>query len=73
MKVLWCLVWLVFEGSIPTCACLHQKTYFVTLSLGLGIGGVVVHAPETGTVTEDPILDPHAGGDLIPGKNNHCV
>ena len=34
VKVLWChsyLIWLVFEGSIPTCACFHiQKTFFVT-------------------------------------------
>ena len=31
VKVLWChshLVWLVFEGSIPTCTCFH---FFVTL------------------------------------------
>ena len=50
-----------------------SENFFVTLSSGLEIGGVAVHAPETGTVTEDPILDPHADGDPIPGKNNHCV
>ena len=34
-KVLWChphLVWLVFEGSIPTCACFHSENLFVTCS-----------------------------------------
>ena len=34
-KVLWChphLVWLVFEGSIPTCACFHSEKFFVTCS-----------------------------------------
>ena len=46
----------------------------MTLSSGLEIRDVAVHAPETGTVTEGPILDPpHAGGDPIPGKNNHHV
>ena len=33
VKVLWWrsqLVWLVFEGSIPTCACLHLAKIFVT-------------------------------------------
>ena len=25
------LVWLVFEGSIPTCACFHLENFFVTL------------------------------------------
>ena len=33
VKVLWCcsyLVWLVFEGSIPTCACFHWENFFVT-------------------------------------------
>ena len=33
VNVLWCcsrLVWLVFEGSIPTCACFHLKNFFVT-------------------------------------------
>ena len=37
VKVLWCcsyLVWLVFEGSIPTCACFQLKTFFVTLATG---------------------------------------
>ena len=30
MNVLWChshLVWLVFESSIPTCACFHSETF----------------------------------------------
>ena len=30
VKILWCrshLVWLVFEGSIPTCACLHFANF----------------------------------------------
>ena len=34
IKVLWChshLVWLVFEGSIPTCACFRSENFFVTL------------------------------------------
>ena len=26
------LVWLVFEGSIPTCACFHSENFFVTCS-----------------------------------------
>ena len=33
VNVLWCrshLVWLVFEGSIPTCACFHLENFFVT-------------------------------------------
>jgi len=33
VKVLWGhshLVWLVFEGSIPTCACFHEGKLFVT-------------------------------------------
>ena len=33
MKLLWChshLVWLVFEGSIPTCTCFHSENFFVT-------------------------------------------
>ena len=33
VKLLWChshLVWLVFEGSIPTCACFHSENSFVT-------------------------------------------
>ena len=33
VKLLWChshLVWLVFEGSIPTCACFHSENFFVT-------------------------------------------
>ena len=35
VNVLWCrshLVWLVFEGSIPTCACFHSENVFVTCS-----------------------------------------
>ena len=35
VNVLWCrshLVWLVFEGSIPTCACFHLENFFVTCS-----------------------------------------
>ena len=30
VKVLWChshLVWLVFEGSIPTYACFHSENF----------------------------------------------
>ena len=33
VNVLWCrshLVWLVFEGSIPTCAGFHSENFFVT-------------------------------------------
>ena len=33
VKILWChshLVWLVFEGSIPTCACCCPGNFFVT-------------------------------------------
>ena len=33
VNVLWChshFVWLVFEGSIPTCACFPLKNFFVT-------------------------------------------
>ena len=33
VDVLWCrshLVWLVFEGSNPTCTCFHQENFFVT-------------------------------------------
>ena len=32
VNVLQCcshLVWLVFEGSIPTCACFHSENFFV--------------------------------------------
>ena len=32
VNVLWCrshLVWLVYEGSIPTCACFHSETFFL--------------------------------------------
>ena len=35
VNMLWCrshLVWLVFEGSIPTWACFHSENYFVTCS-----------------------------------------
>ena len=36
VNVLWCrshLVWVVFEGSIPTCACFHSENVFVTLHI----------------------------------------
>ena len=36
VNVLWCrshLVWLVFEGSIPTCAGFHSENFFVTCSI----------------------------------------
>ena len=32
VKLLWCHSWLVFEGSIPTCACFHSEKLFVTCS-----------------------------------------
>ena len=35
VNVLWCrfhLVWLGFDGSIPTCACFHSENLFVTCS-----------------------------------------
>ena len=35
VNVLWCrshLVWLVFEGSIPTCTCFPLENFFVTCS-----------------------------------------
>ena len=35
VKVLWCcshLVCLLFEGSIPTCACFRSENFFVTCS-----------------------------------------
>ena len=35
VKLLWChshLVWLVFEGSIPTCTCFHSENFFVTFT-----------------------------------------
>ena len=41
VKVLWCrshLVWLVFEGSIPTCACFHSENFFVTCSCCFFLG-----------------------------------
>ena len=34
VKVLWChshLVWLVFEGSIPTCACFHSENFVILI------------------------------------------
>ena len=38
VKLLWChshLVWLVFEGSIPTCACFYSENFFIyTIDLG---------------------------------------
>ena len=49
MKLLWChshLVWLVFEGSIPTCACFHSENFFVTCSC------LVFFCNLLGTVTE---------------------
>ena len=36
VNVLWCrshLVWLVFEGSMPTCAGFHSENFFVTFLL----------------------------------------
>ena len=36
VNVLWCrshLVWLVVEGSIPTCTCFHSENFFVTLHI----------------------------------------
>ena len=46
VKMLWChshLVWQVFEGSIPTCACFLSENFFVTCSCcffvaALGVG-----------------------------------
>ena len=35
VNVLWCrshLVWLVYEGSIPTCTCFPLENFFVTCS-----------------------------------------
>ena len=35
MKVTWChshLVWLVFEGSIPTCTCFHSENVVSTIA-----------------------------------------
>ena len=43
MKVLWCcshLVCLIFEGSIPTCACFVQKT-FCDMFLLFFLSGIV--------------------------------
>ena len=43
VKVLWCrshLVWLVFECSIPTCACFRSENFFVTCSCCLFLGTV---------------------------------
>ena len=40
VNVLWYrfhLVWLVFEGSIPTCACFHSENFFVTFSSKLSV------------------------------------
>ena len=28
VNVLWCLVWQVFEDSIPTCACFHLESSY---------------------------------------------
>ena len=65
VKVLWChshLVWLVFEGSIPTYACLHSENFwdlfFCCCFLGMvreergGRGG---RGEDTGSLKE---LDP---------------
>ena len=49
VKLLWCrshLVWLVFEGSIPTCACFHSENFFVTCSCCFFFGSLL------GMVTE---------------------
>ena len=40
VNVLWCrshLVWLVFEGSIPTCVCFHSENFFVTFYACTGL------------------------------------
>ena len=36
VKVQWChshLVWLAFEGSIPTCACFHSEIFLGLVSV----------------------------------------
>ena len=48
VKVLWChshLVWLVFEDSIPTCACSHLESFFVTLEYTTCLGNLNLHEP----------------------------
>ena len=40
VKLLWChfhLVWLVFESSIPTCACFHSETFCVLYEIHTSI------------------------------------
>ena len=44
VNVLWCrshLVWLVFEGSIPTCACFSLENFFGTCSCCFFFFGIV--------------------------------
>ena len=51
VKLLWChsyLVWLVFEGSILTCACFHSENFFCDLFLL----GFVFFGSLLGMVTE---------------------
>ena len=47
VNVLWCrshLVWLVFEGSIPTCACFPSENFFfVTCSCCFFFGTVFMN------------------------------
>ena len=65
VKSLWChshLVWLVFEGSIPTCACLHSENFFVTCSCCLFYFGSLL-----GTVTEK------RRGRVGQGEDAWCV
>ena len=40
----WCshLVWLVFEGSIPTCTCFHSENFFVTFTSLFEAAGVLL-------------------------------
>ena len=45
VNVLWCrlhLVWLVFEGSIPTCTCFPLENFFETCILGENLGNTLV-------------------------------
>ena len=45
VKVLWCcsyLVWLVFEGSIPTCACFQLKPFLLPVRYVFVVVVVVV-------------------------------
>ena len=44
VKVLWCcsyLVWLVFEDSIPTCACFQWKTFLLLVYFVFFFSGFV--------------------------------